>query len=307
MSDQKKYQSEIAQMMFVAGEVSEPLPETTELVEEIVRSQVIEIIIQAVAHAHKRCSKSVSAEDIIFLIRHDKQKVHRLRVYLTWKEVRKRKDDLGPAGTKGDAEEFVKEAETPRAKKRKVKFTWDIMTSLSDVLSDGEDDEDEVDEEEVEANEELIQRLKHADDNVDNLPLLSKKRKDFAIGVICQVTNSLEFSYYDNKPNNDMIDILGFLACEMVSKLTETALVVKKEWDARAKLEQTINAAATSTQSSELISMRETDGYLFKRLQGEQTPLRASMMMDAFRRLQKSERVVDKFRGGVVRSNLSLI
>jgi transcription initiation protein SPT3 len=31
-------------MMFVFGEVSDPLPETTMLVEDIVRSQVIEIV-----------------------------------------------------------------------------------------------------------------------------------------------------------------------------------------------------------------------------------------------------------------------
>jgi hypothetical protein len=39
-----KFQSEIQQMMFVFGEVSDPLPETTMLVEDIVRSQVIEIV-----------------------------------------------------------------------------------------------------------------------------------------------------------------------------------------------------------------------------------------------------------------------
>ena len=39
-----KYQSEIQQMMFVFGEVADPWPETTMLVEDIVRSQVIEIV-----------------------------------------------------------------------------------------------------------------------------------------------------------------------------------------------------------------------------------------------------------------------
>lgn len=39
-----KYQLEIQQMMFVSGEVAEPLPETLLLVEDIVRSQVIEIV-----------------------------------------------------------------------------------------------------------------------------------------------------------------------------------------------------------------------------------------------------------------------
>jgi hypothetical protein len=39
-----RYATEIQQMMFVFGEVADALPETTALVEDIVRSQVIEIV-----------------------------------------------------------------------------------------------------------------------------------------------------------------------------------------------------------------------------------------------------------------------
>jgi hypothetical protein len=39
-----RYSSEIRQMMFVFGEVQEPLLETLNLVEDIIRSQVIEIV-----------------------------------------------------------------------------------------------------------------------------------------------------------------------------------------------------------------------------------------------------------------------
>lgn len=41
------FQGEIQQMMFVFGEVSDPLQETTLLVEDIVRSQIIEIVFYA--------------------------------------------------------------------------------------------------------------------------------------------------------------------------------------------------------------------------------------------------------------------
>ncbi len=41
----------------------------------------------------------MSAEDLIFLIRHDRGKVNRLRTYLSWKDVRKHaKDSGGDAG-----------------------------------------------------------------------------------------------------------------------------------------------------------------------------------------------------------------
>ena len=39
-----KYATEISQMMFVFGEVQEPLTETVNLVEDIVRSQIIELV-----------------------------------------------------------------------------------------------------------------------------------------------------------------------------------------------------------------------------------------------------------------------
>lgn len=39
-----KYFTEISQMMFVFGEVQDPAPETVNLVEDIVRSQVIELV-----------------------------------------------------------------------------------------------------------------------------------------------------------------------------------------------------------------------------------------------------------------------
>ena len=39
-----KYSTEISQMMFVVGEVQEPMAETVNLVEDIVRSQIIELV-----------------------------------------------------------------------------------------------------------------------------------------------------------------------------------------------------------------------------------------------------------------------
>ena len=43
-----KYSQEISQMMFVFGEVQDPNPETVNLVEVIIRSQLIELVSQAV-------------------------------------------------------------------------------------------------------------------------------------------------------------------------------------------------------------------------------------------------------------------
>lgn len=100
--------------MFVFGEVQDPNMETINLVEDIVRSQIIELvrtwdekivqgaytkqIVQARALATRRGARYLSAEDLIFLIRHDRGKVNRLRTYLSWKDVRKHAKDSGGDG-----------------------------------------------------------------------------------------------------------------------------------------------------------------------------------------------------------------
>lgn len=124
----------------------------------------------------------MSAEDLIFLIRHDRGKVNRLRTFLSWKEVRKHAKDSGGDGGGGVEVETLEDGAdgtfyihrsqphslniwidklTAKAQKITIKLPWEIMTVYSEVLkrsgheSDGEEDEDDI-----EAHEASIQRLK---------------------------------------------------------------------------------------------------------------------------------------------------
>ncbi|KAJ3331226.1 Transcription initiation protein spt3 [Blyttiomyces sp. JEL0837] len=297
------YQTEIAQMMFVFGEVAEPLDETTELVEELCKAQIVEIIVQAVAQAHKRGSKHLSAEDLIFLIRHDRKKTNRLRTFLSWKDVRKnvKEKSGGP-----EPDELLDEngPETKvKAKKMKIKFSWDLVNSFTSVLSDDEDDEEE-DEEEKQAYEDQIARLKLADDVTRTMTkdeyiyysdcrqasFTYKKSKRFRDWC------NMATHYKNYKPNGDVLDILGFLTCECVAKLTETGLEVKKEWDER---EQELKERLEKNQS-------ESANYLFGRNTFEQLPLQPSHIQEAFRRLQRTTYPMSNFRGGLIRTPLTL-
>ena len=56
---------------------------------------------QARALANRRGARYLSAEDLIFLIRHDRAKVNRLRTYLSWKDVRKHAKDSNADGGGG--------------------------------------------------------------------------------------------------------------------------------------------------------------------------------------------------------------
>ncbi len=47
----------IAQMMFVSGETAEPSSETTTIIEEIVHTQVVEMVRMSISHRGSICAK----------------------------------------------------------------------------------------------------------------------------------------------------------------------------------------------------------------------------------------------------------
>ncbi|KAL7420191.1 Transcription initiation protein spt3 [Cryptotrichosporon argae] len=232
-----RYSSEIAQMMFVFGEVQDPLPETIRLVEDIVRGQVIEIVTRARLLTHLRSSRYLSAEDLIFLIRDDRGKVNRLRTYLSWKDVRKRakEDEEG-----GDVD--VDEADKNAAKGRKpvVKLPWELLTPFSDFLqtlpSQRADDDEDEDEDEMQAYQDSMQRLRDADEITKKMTkdeyvhYSDCRQASFTYRKARRFRDFINFgAYLDVRPNDDIIDILGFLAFEMVRSLCVTALDVRAQ------------------------------------------------------------------------------
>ncbi|GBB97540.1 hypothetical protein RclHR1_00300019 [Rhizophagus clarus] len=300
-----RYTSEIQQMMFVFGEVQAPLLETINLVEDIVRSQVIEIIIQAAAQASKRGSRYMSAEDLIFLIRHDRAKVNRLRTYLSWKDVRKNAKDTGGNDA---AEEIMEEPNAAKARKMKVKLSWELVNSFSEFLNADSDDEDE---EELEAYNDSIQRLKDADEitramtREEYVHYSECRQASFTYRKAKRFREWANMSaYIDMKPNDDIIDILGFLTFEMVSTLTETALRVKRDLD---KDQMIHNKSLNRPKGMFEDELENRDVYLFSSPPSEQTALRPSHIHEAFRRLQMLPQPVKNFRGGLVRTKVSLI
>ena len=106
---------------------SDPNPVAVNLVEDIVRAQVLEIVrppvlrcllgahisrraqvIQARQMSAKRGARHISPEDLIFIIRDDKAKVNRLRTYMSWKDVRKNAKEPGGDG-KADVDDALDE------------------------------------------------------------------------------------------------------------------------------------------------------------------------------------------------------
>lgn len=285
-------------MMFVSGETAEPSQETTTIIEEIVRQQVVEMLTRSTAVATRRGNRSISTDDLIFLIRHDKAKVSRLRTFLSWKDVRKNvKDSDDKAGA--DAADFAAGddplagagvagpqdmAAKPKNKRGKVGLPWDINSFYSIQAPEREDEEDE---EEEEQNYATLQRLATADERTKNMT-----REEYVFWSDCRQASFTfrkgkrfrEWAGFgivtESKPNDDIVDILGFLTFEIVQTLTEEALKVKQREDREKK------GRGAESDSGDNPKKRKRETGLFDPPEEGRTPIEPRHIREAFRKLQ---------------------
>ncbi|KAG9228058.1 transcription initiation factor IID, 18kD subunit-domain-containing protein [Amylocarpus encephaloides] len=307
-----KYRQEIQQMMYVSGEIAEASPETTGMIEEIVRQQVIEMLRQCTEQAARRGSRSISTDDLIFLIRQDIAKVSRLRTFLSWKDVRKNvkdtSDDKGGDADIGTGEEPVAGAapgpvvDAKKNKKAKVGLPWEVPSFYNQEVPE-RDDEDDEDEEEM--NYATLQRLKKADERTKAMTKeeyvtwseyrqasftfrKGKRFKEWAgFGVVT-----------DSKPNDDIVDILGFLTFEIVQTLTEEALKIKEQED-----------LGKEKSGGEQQGKKRKFTGLFDPPSEGRTPVEPRHIQEAFRRLQQrpnKQRALCNFTRGLNRTPLKL-
>ena len=328
MMDKHKYRVEIQQMMFVSGEINDPPVETTSLIEDIVRGQVIEILLQSNKTAHLRGSRSILPEDVIFLIRHDKAKVNRLRTYLSWKDLRKNakdqdasagvasgtgnpgaggEDDLKKAG--GGEKDEKDGGNMMKVKKSQIKLPWELQFMFNEHPLENNDDNDDMDEDEREANIVTLKRLKMADDRTRNMTKeeyvhwsdcrqasftfrKNKRFKDWS--GISQLT--------EGKPHDDVIDILGFLTFEIVCSLTETALKIKqREQVLQTQKDKSQQSSQDNTNFEFASSTLHRKKRLFDGPENVINPLKPRHIEEAWRVLQTIDmkhRALTNFKGG---------
>ncbi|OQE23315.1 hypothetical protein PENFLA_c011G00925 [Penicillium flavigenum] len=282
-------------MMFVSGETAEPSPETTTLIEDITRQQVVEILTRSTALATRRGVRSISTDDLIFLIRHDKAKVSRLRTFLSWKDVRKNVKDSDDKGG-GDAADFAAAddaagvvagpqdvAPKPKNKRAKVGLAWDVNSFFSVQVPEREDEEDE---EEEEQNYATLQRLAAADERTRHMT-----KEEYVFWSECRQASftyrkSKRFREWagfgvvtESKPNDDIVDILGFLTFEIVQTLTEEALKVKEREDNEKH-------RRGGAEAGENLKKRKRETGLFDPPEEGRTPIEPRHVREAFRKLQ---------------------
>lgn len=213
---------ELQSMMFSLGDARRPLQETAILVEDIVHTQLINLLQQAADVSQMRGARVISAEDLLFLMRRDKKKLKRLLKYMVFRDYKSKV-------LKGIEEDDLEEklAANNNANKRQ-KLALDFLNSLDqtgELLALMEDDEiDEVKQERMERADKQTRNMdsaQYAEFCESRQLSFSKKASKFRDWLDC---SSMEI-----KPNAVAMEILAYLAYETVAQLVDLALLVKQD------------------------------------------------------------------------------
>jgi len=174
-------------------------------------------------------------------------------------------------------------------KKAKLVLPWEVQSYYAEQVPERDDEEDE---EEEEQNEATLARLASADERTKDMT-----REEYVYWSDCRQA-SFTFrkgkrfrewagfgTIIDSKPNDDVVDILGFLTFEIVQTLTEEALKVKAAEDLANKKASGGGAAGRSDQ--EASKKRKREGCsLFEMPEKGRTPVEPKHVREGFRRLQ---------------------
>lgn len=195
-----------------------------------------------------------------------------------------------------------------KTKKAKVGLPWDVTSFYAEQVPEREDEEDEDEEEMTSA---TLQRLKNADERTKNMTpeeylhwsecrqasFTFRKGKRFrewaGFGVVT-----------DSKPNDDIVDILGFLTFEIVQTLTEEALRVKLAEDVMKR------ELGGEDDAQRARKRRRREVGLFDPPEEARTPVGPKHIQEGFRRLQRPDsksRYMNHLPGGMRKLPLKLV
>ncbi|XP_029925727.1 transcription initiation protein SPT3 homolog [Myripristis murdjan] len=224
---------ELQSMMFALGDARRPLHETAALVEDIVHTQLINMLQQACEGAALRGSRVISAEDILFQMRRDKRKLSRLIKYLQFRDYKSKllktleddeslqdTDRWGAAGSGGSA---VAGGNQRRQRLAQDFLMW--MDQTSELLSMAERQEvDPVKQERLER----LERQTRAMDQTQYSEFCESRQLSFAKKA-SKFRDWLDCSSLELKPNSIAMEILSYLAYETVAQIVDLSLLVKQE------------------------------------------------------------------------------
>jgi len=222
------FQAEISSMMYAFGDYRKPCPESVALVEDIVRQQMSTLLIQTAEVTSIRGGKFMSIDDILFLLRRNKEKLRRVIRYLDFRDSKVR-----TAKSASQDEDEVLEASVGEAGKsdnKRLKLAYDFISSIDNTgeLMELFDQDGYVDQ----ARKERLERAERIAKSLDRQAYIefaearqvnfNKKAGKFKEWL--DVSSLIEV-----KPSGGVMEILSYMAYETVGQIVDLALLVKQD------------------------------------------------------------------------------
>ncbi len=186
-------------------------------------------------------------------------------------------------------------------KKAKVGLPWEVGSLYQEQVPEKEDEEG-ADEEEEEMNVATLQRLRKADERTkamskeEYVTWSEYRQASFTFRKAKRFKEWAGFgTITDSKPNDDIVDILGFLTFEIVQTLTEEALKIKEQ-------EEIWKESTGNGDDGKGGKKRKAEGgwtSLFDPPTEGRTPVQPRHVQEAFRRLQVRPKKYKSMRNGV--------
>ncbi|GAA6016650.1 hypothetical protein JCM8202_006116 [Rhodotorula sphaerocarpa] len=233
------YQQEIAVMLLALCAVRDPDEALTQYIEDAVRNHLQQLVMQARAHALRRQAKAIAVDDLVFLLRHDRPRLTRLRTYLSWKDVRKKMRELDQAGG-------VVASSAPGTGGGGINDD-DAIDAIEEPVSDRSLKVDktpvrtpEPEDDEADAFEANQKRLKDLDALTSRMSREEYEQYSQARQASFVFRKNKKFRDFVALPGvldaaaaqDEVLDSLGFLAYESVRALCEAGIAHKRSTDA---------------------------------------------------------------------------
>ncbi|NXY42474.1 SUPT3 protein, partial [Ceuthmochares aereus] len=207
---------------FSLGDARRPLHETAVLVEDIVHTQLINLLQQAAEVSQLRGARVISAEDLLFLMRKDKKKLRRLLKYMFFRDYKSKI-------VKGiEDDDLLEDKLNSNNTNKRQKLAQDFLNSIDqtgELLAIFEDDEiDDVKQERMERAERQTRTM----DSVQYAEFCESRQLSFSKKA-SKFRDWLDCSSMEIKPNAVAMEILAYLAYETVAQLVDLALLVKQD------------------------------------------------------------------------------
>ena len=210
-------------------------------------------------------------------------------------------EELMEEGGDGDKSKAVK--------KQKIKLPWNLLDQFED-FDENDSDSDDTDEDEREFYRNSRHRLRKADEvtrlmtHPEYLDYAECRQASFTYKKPTRFRDWLQIEQSTGmRPNNDILDILGFLAHEMVRSLTESSLLVKRDMDKELRTPMVRdahgNTAVEDDESNTLLerialkTANKCKAHSLFDCPNERTPLKPLHVQEAYRRLQRNEAPVE--------------